>query len=31
MPLDDDAKRRLRQIRRWTKILREAGHAIPEE
>ena len=31
MPLDDEAKRRLRAaIRRWAKTLREAGHAIPE-
>lgn len=30
MPLDDEAKRRLRAtIRRWAKTLREAGHAIP--
>jgi len=32
MPLDDDAKRRLRAaIRRWSKTLRDAGHTIPEE
>ena len=31
MPLDDEAKRRLRAaIRRWAKTLREAGHAIPD-
>ena len=31
MPLDDAQQRRLRAaIRRWTKALREAGHAIDD-